>query len=535
MQRWQRTIEIDGVAHTLFTYVDISEFKRTIAMLRVSHEQMCEFAGAVNEVFWLTDAHNTQISYVSPAYDRMFGRSRARLNTDARDWLNALHPDDRAMMLAVVTSPPSSVSRYQFRVVDPDGSIRFVRAKLFPVLDGDGAVVRLAGLAEDVTEARQLGEEVREAQKMESLGLLAGGVAHDFNNILAVIHCNASILASDLGPSHPGRELIDEVSSAVNRAETLTRQLLAFSRKQVVVPASIDLNLAVNETRKMLKRMVGDDIIVTTSLEPDLGRILIDPGCLVQVLMNLSVNARDAMATGGTLDITTRSGMTDSRREVAVVVSDTGCGMADEIKRRVFEPFFTTKGLGKGTGLGLSVVHGIVEQAGGRIEIESVVGVGTAFRITFPVSDAAGPSAHVVAKGARGTETLLVVDDDNHVRRAISRTLRSLGYRVLESSDGCDALRLVTENRDDLRLLLTDVVMPTMDGRQLAEQARLVKPGLQVLYMSGYADDAVVRHGVERGEASILEKPFTGEDLSTWVRRSIDITYEPTARELPGA
>ena len=367
------------------------------------------------------------------------------------------------------------------------------------------------------SERHDLEEQVRQAQKLESLGLLAGGIAHDFNNILAVIAASSSMLG-ELLPDPSDRELVTEIDDAVRRATAMTRQLLAFSRKQVVEPVVLDLNAAVNETRKMLRRMVGEDIVIETSFEPDLGHIRIDPGYLVQVLMNLAVNARDAMPRGGTLAITTRNLTGPSR--VVLTITDTGCGMPPHIRQRVFEPFFTTKGIGKGTGLGLSVVHGIIQQAGGTIAIESEVGIGTAIRVTLPQVDAPIERIEDIAAAcSRGSEKIVVVDDDLFVRRATSRALRSRGYDVLEACDGESALRLLRDHGPEVSLLVTDVVMPGMDGRELAVAARTRRPSLKVLYMSGYTDDALARHGVN---APIVEKPFPGHVLAGKVRQAID-------------
>ncbi|MDQ3367696.1 MAG: ATP-binding protein [Myxococcota bacterium] len=375
--------------------------------------------------------------------------------------------------------------------------------------------------AVDASERVQLEQQVREAQKLESLGLLAGGVAHDFNNILAVILSSTSMLDEVIPHGHRERELVDEIAAAVTRATALTRQLLAFSRKQVIEPVVLDLNMAVNDTRKMLRRMVGEDIVITTSLEPDLGHVRMDPGYLVQVLMNLVVNARDAMPRGGSLTVTTRNALKGDVAEVTLSVTDTGCGMPPEVRERIFEPFFTTKGLGNGTGLGLSVVHGIIEQAGGRIAVHSEPGVGTTFEIHLPLVDA--PADHitnVAIAGAMGTEKIVLVDDDVFVRISTSRALRARGYNVLEASDAATALRLLGDR--DIKLLVTDVVMPGMDGPELVDEARRRRPTLKVLYMSGYTDDALLRHGVHANDIAVLEKPFRGHMLAGKVRQLLD-------------
>jgi signal transduction histidine kinase/CheY-like chemotaxis protein len=393
---------------------------------------------------------------------------------------------------------------------------------------------------EDITERIALEEQLRQAQKLESLGLLAGGVAHDFNNLLSVIMTCSSLLVDAIPAGHPDRPLVDDIDRAVGRATGLTRQLLAFSRRQVTEPQVLDLNACVNETRKMLRRMVGEDIILTTSLDPSLHAVHVDPGYLVQVIMNLAVNARDAMPRGGMLELATRNVTVDDayvRRYpqletgefVLLLVKDTGCGMSAEVCARVFEPFFTTKAPGHGTGMGLAVVRGIVDQAGGHVAVTSEPGVGTTFEIYLPATNAPCDVRNPEAmRPAFGIETLLLVDDDDYVRRAAARALRTRGYTVLEASTGSAALEMI--DHEPVSMLLTDVVMPGMDGRQLAEAAQVRRPELKVLYISGYADDAVVRHGVMAGEVDLLEKPFHLDTLATRVRRILD--RAPVAQEL---
>jgi PAS domain S-box-containing protein len=517
---WSRRIELDGRSYAMSTFLDLTAHREAEDAARASAAQFHDLAESIEEVFWLTDVPNTKMLYVSPAYEKIWGRSRDALYADPRDWLAGVHPDERERMAEFTASLATSTERREevYRIMRPDGSERSIRIAVFPVVDQHGSITRMAGVGQDVTERIALEEQVRQAQKLESLGLLAGGVAHDFNNILAVIASSSSVLA-DLELKPEDRELVTEIDEAVRRATGLTRQLLAFSRKQVLEPVVLDLNAAVSETRKMLRRMLGEDIVIETSLDPDLGHVRIDPGYLVQVLMNLAVNARDVMPRGGILAITTRNLPSDPR-SVLLTVTDTGTGMPPEVCARVFEPFFTTKGLGKGTGLGLSVVHGIIQQAGGTIEITSEVGVGTSIHITLPFVDAPIDELEDVAAAcSRGTEKIIVVDDDLFVRRATARSLRSRGYDVLEASDGQNALRLLRDHGRDVSLLVTDVVMPGMDGCQLATLARERRPSLKVLFMSGYTDDSLAHHGVE---ASVVEKPFSGHLLAGKVRHAID-------------
>jgi signal transduction histidine kinase/FixJ family two-component response regulator len=432
--------------------------------------------------------------------------------------MDAIHPADRERLTAVYTSDKVEYA-HEYRIVRSDGTVRWIYDKASPVRDAAGTLIAIAGIADDITERRELEEQLRQTQKLESLGLLAGGVAHDFNNILGVITANANMLADAMPEGHADRELVEEIDGAVFRAAALTRQLLAFSRKQVTDPVVLDLNRAVADTRKMLRRLVGEDVVVRTSLEPDVGRVRVDPSALVQVLMNLAVNARDAMNGGGTLTISTRN----TGGNIMLTVSDTGCGMSPAILGRVFEPFFTTKPIGKGTGLGLPVVHGIVQQAGGRIEIESEPEMGTTFRIFLPTVDApADPILDRIAIAARGQEKIVLVEDDCFVRAAASRALRMRGYTVLEASDGRVALRLLRDHKSDVRLLVTDIVMPGMNGRELAELARERMPALRVLFMSGYADDNDLRQSVQRADVHFIEKPFRIQAFAAKVRQVLD-------------
>jgi two-component system, cell cycle sensor histidine kinase and response regulator CckA len=527
-------IDIAGTQSLLGVFQDITERKQGELALRDSESRFRQIAENIREVFWLAEPDLSRIVYVSPAYETIWGRPVGRLYANALDWINAIHVDDRERVVASAAAQILSGNyEEQYRIVRPDGEVRWIHDRGFPVRDAGGTMIRFAGFAEDVTQRLQLEDELRQTQKMESLGMLAGGVAHDFNNVLAVIASCNGLLGEDIPSDAPNRELVDEIEAAVNRAAALTRQLLAFSRKQVTEPKVVDLNAIVNETRKMLRRMVGEDVILSTSLDPDLGRVRVDPGYLVQVLMNLAVNARDAMPRGGTLTLTTRNAMIDEhhvRRHpcakrgpaTLIAVSDTGTGMAPDVVARIFEPFFTTKAHGKGTGMGLAVVHGIIDQAGGLIEVDSVVDVGTTFRVYLPIVDADVEAADDMVKStACGSERILLVDDDHHVRRSAARALRARGYDVSEAEDGETALdKLATSRSFDL--LLTDVVMPAMDGRQLAEEALKQFGELKVLYMSGYTDDAVVRHGVMDGMVELIEKPFRIDSLARKVRQLLD-------------
>src|SRR5881296_210961 len=388
----------------------------------------------------------------------------------------------------------------------------------------------------DVTEQRRLQQQLVQSQKMEAVGRLAGGIAHDFNNLLTVITSYSDLLLQDLGGEDPKREDVEQVRKAAEGAAALTRQLLAFSRQQVLAPRVVSLSVVVQGVEKMLRRVIGEDVDLVTALDPDVGSVKADVGQLEQVLMNLAVNARDAMPTGGKLTIETGNAEHDPdyareheatavRRFVMLAVSDTGIGMDDATKARIFEPFFTTKEPGKGTGLGLATVYGIVQQSGGFIWVYSEPGHGTTFKIYLPQVEAPLEGRAVGAAPGdlpRGTETILLVEDAAAVRAVTRQVLERQGYTVLEAAHGAAALQTAAGHPGPIHLLLTDVVMPVLSGRQLADQLARLRPDAKVLYASGYTDDAVVRHGVLEAGISYLQKPFTADSLARKVREVLD-------------
>jgi signal transduction histidine kinase len=383
---------------------------------------------------------------------------------------------------------------------------------------------------------RQSEEQLRQSQKIEAVGQLAGGIAHDFNNMLTVINGYSQLLLSRLGSDAPHRAEIEEINTAGSRAEALTRQLLAFSRKQMLAPSVLTLNAVVTNLEQMLQRLIGEDIELRAVLQPQLGRVLADPGQIEQVIMNLALNARDAMPQGGILTIETmnvemdesyaqRSQTVSAGPHVMMAVSDTGCGMDEATQARIFEPFFTTKEQGKGTGLGLATVYGIVKQSGGSVWVYSEPGHGTTFKIYLPRVE--GTDEAVAPTKARderveGSETILVVEDDEGVRKLTVKVLRATGYTVLEAANGNEAIALCERHQGTIHLLATDVVMPGMGGRVLAERLIAVVPGMKVLYLSGYTDDTIVRHGVLNASVEFLQKPFTPLALARKVREVLD-------------
>jgi two-component system cell cycle sensor histidine kinase/response regulator CckA len=412
-----------------------------------------------------------------------------------------------------------------------------------PLVDESGRVLGVASLVQDVTERVGLEERLRQSQKMEAVGRLAGGVAHDFNNLLTVILGYSQILADGLPEGSRLADNTAQIKSAADRAAGITRQLLAFSRKSVLSPRIINLNDVVLNLDSLLRRLIGEDIEVRTVPANDLGSVKADPSQIEQVLMNLALNARDAMPRGGTVILETANVSLDGTyardhqsvepgRYVMLAVSDTGEGMGPETQARIFEPFYTTKEVGKGTGLGLSMVYGIVKQSGGYIWVYSEPGQGTTFKIYLPRVDQpaeALSSDNHSAKVQRGTETILLVEDDEQLRRLTSSVLAHCGYNLLVASSPEEGLAICKSTSHDIRLLVTDVVMPRMNGRQLAEQAQQIRPGIRVLYISGYTNDAIAHYGVLDPGLWFLPKPYALSSLIAKVREVLDSAPEPSA------
>ena len=518
---------------------DVSERERAEVALRTSEARfrnLIETAGAAI----VSLAPDGTIREWNHEAERLFGWPRDEML--GRDYFEDCLPVEarvgaRADMLEVLAGEP--IKGHETAVLTRAGARRVV---LWNLTLGAGDSIRAAeiiAIGVDVTEQRRLEEHYRQAQKMEAVGRLAGGVAHDFNNLLTVINGYSEALLTQGVAGADLQEPLEEIYKAGERAATLTRQLLAFSRKSLLQPRVLDLNALVGETERMLRRLIGADVLLVTDLDADLARVKVDPGQIEQVILNLCINARDAMPQGGRLTIETRNVELASLdvemapgRHVLLAVTDTGHGMSDEVKARIFEPFFTTKEKGKGTGLGLATVYGIVQQSGGQVTVESEEGRGTTFRIFLPptqeatVAETGGTASSEVP---RGTETLLLAEDDEGVRGLALIALRSQGYTVLEARDGQEALEVWRQQRAGIDLLITDVVMPRMGGLPLADQMSAACPGLRILYLSGYTDDAVARHGLPRPELAsagtgpaLLAKPFTATALMRKVRGVLD-------------
>jgi PAS domain S-box-containing protein len=624
---------------------------------RSLHERTLSFrhlANAISEVFFVMDARLNETIYVNRAYEKVWGRTCRSLYDAPMSIVDAVHPDDRQLLLDNVAMVQAGHRSHDvgFRVIRPDGETRWVTAHAVPVLDDEGRVYRICGVALDVTERhlaqeavlesearyrtlaetsfdaidlshdgvirevnrgfldmfgysseadvvgkpvldfvaeesvsevrrrteanepgcyeitgrrkdgsrillevtskphvvngeplrlsalrdvtarRQLEDQFRQAQKMEAIGRLAGGVAHDFNNLLTVISGHTELLLLDTEPGGARADGLEQVRKAAEAAAGLTRQLLAFSRQQVIEPRTVVLQDVVKSVRKMLLHLIGEDIDLTTALANDEIKVHIDPGQLEQVLLNLAVNSRDAMPTGGKLTVEAR--LVDSAeqadleggRSALLEVSDTGCGMDAATRARIFEPFFTTKDPGKGTGLGLATVYGIIQQSGGRVTVQSEPGFGTTFRIYLPLADAEAVcdiGRDDVMPVADGTETILLVEDSQPLGDVARRALERHGYMVIQMTSPLEALAMARQPGRRIDLLLTDVVMPQMSGRVLAERVSDLHPEASVLFMSGYTDDATLRHGVSSAETPFIQKPFSPNRLARRVREVLDV------------
>ena len=422
----------------------------------------------------------------------------------------------------------------------PDGSKGWFELRFIPVPEGT-CILSLDITADkrSVAALRKTEDQLRHAQKMEAVGRLAGGVSHDFNNLLSVVLSYTGLILADLKGDDPLRADIEEIQTAGKRAADLTRQLLTFSRQQVVLPKVIDLNQILAGMEKMLGRLLGADVEVTLLPAARLGKVKADPGQIEQIVMNLAVNARDAMASGGKLTIQTNNTELDEPYAsehlgvtagpyVMLAVTDTGIGMAPETQAQIFEPFFTTKDKSKGTGLGLSIVFGIVKQSGGHIWVYSEPGKGTTFKVYLPRTDAkldVSPSQPPPAEGGRRSETILLVEDDEQVRAAARGILRRSGYTVLEAPGAGEALLVVEQYGAKISLLVTDVVLPRMNGPQLVERIRASRPDIKVLFMSGYTDEAIIQHGILDSGVSFLQKPITPEALTRKVREALGLKW----------
>ncbi len=545
-RRWMETHAVplrnpvDGSLLQLSVTRDISERKRTEQAIRDAEERYRRLVENLPAITYAAQfGADGKWLYVSPQVESLLGFSVAEWLAEPSLWFSRVHPDDQLAVLAAELRSRESATplEAEYRMIARDGRVLWFSDRGIVVRDTQGRGDHLQGVMMDITEQKRLEEQFLQSQKVEAVGRLAGGVAHDFNNILTTITGSCELALRKLPPHDPLRKNAQEILKAADRAASLTRQLLAFSRKQTLQPRRIDLSSVVAETDKMLRRLIGEDIQLRTIGRPNAGSVKADPAQIELVLINLAVNARDAMPTGGQLTLSVDRAVVDDDCSphpngvppgdyVLLSVTDTGTGMTDEVKAHIFEPFFTTKPHGQGTGLGLATCYGIVKQSGGHITVDSEYGKGTTFKIFLPRIDAAAdrqPARPESLHLPTGTETILVTEDEPAVREFTVGMLRDLGYNVLEAADGLEARRVAEQcNGHGIDLLFTDVVMPQMGGKQLADWMTEARPKTKILFTSGYMADAIVRHGVLEDRIAFLGKPFTPTSLAYKVREVLE-------------
>jgi two-component system cell cycle sensor histidine kinase/response regulator CckA len=535
-------------ARLLLILQDLTEEERLHAARRISEQRFHDLVQELDAIVWEADAATLRFTFVSQRAEALLGYPVEHWLGERDFWTARVHPEDRGRAVALCRAALAKGKDHEFeyRSVAADGRVIWLRDIVHVARDLRGEARQLRGITLDLTERkrseealRQSEDQLRQAQKMEAVGQLAGGIAHDFNNLLMVIQGDSDLILRRLPEGHTLRRNADGIREASQQAAALTRQLLAFSRKQVLAPKVVDLNTIVAGLHKMLQRLLGETIHLVTVGAPTLASVKADPGQIEQVIMNLAVNSRDAMPDGGQLTIETGQLELDEATArqhgealpgsyVMLAVTDTGCGMDEATRSRLFEPFFTTKEQGKGTGLGLSTVYGIVKQSGGHIWVYSEPGRGTTLKICLPAVAAELEDVDVVdvpaivETPAAGAETVLLVEDAARVREVVREILEMSGYRILEARHGVEAIEISERHDGPIHLMVTDVVMPQMSGRELAQHLAPLRPDMRVLYMSGYTDDAIVRHGVLEADTAFLSKPFTPDALAAKVRGVLD-------------
>jgi len=516
--------------------VSIIESSHDVTDLMRAQEEINKLSTAIEQIpisVVLTDI-NGNIEYVNPHFSKVTGYARKEVMGQNPRILKSGEQPKEFYKNLWQTITAGKVWYGQFRNKKKDGALFWEEATISPVLNDQGAISHFLAVKEDVTEKKRLNQELNQAQKMEAIGRLAGGIAHDFNNLLTVINGYSEMALAKLSPAEPAANYIKQIAQAGKKAGSLTQQLLAFSRKQVMQPQVLNPNQTIQDMGEMLKRLIGENINLQFDLADDLPPIEADPAQLDQVIINLAVNAHDAMPDGGDLVIETKAVLFGrSQAEcsthnncdcVRISVSDTGVGMDEETKSKIFEPFFTTKEKGKGTGLGLATIHGIVNQNGWHIEVVSAPQKGTSFHIDIPKSDKQ-VVPHIQKAGSSmlyGVETILFVEDETEVRNIITGFLKQAGYAVLQAKNGAEALELANNNNTKFDLLLTDVIMPKMGGKKLADILREQQPDLKVIYISGYTDETISQSGILDEKILFLQKPFEPNELLKLLRRTLD-------------
>ncbi|MBN2125064.1 MAG: response regulator [Deltaproteobacteria bacterium] len=525
-------VSLQGVAREIY------ERKKTERALK---EAMDIINRSASVAFTWRNQEGWPVEFASENVERLFGYTADEFVSGKVSYAACIHPEDRDRVAREVAeagskAEPTEFTHEPYRIIAKDGSEKTIEDWTYILRDHDGHITHYKGVVEDITERKKLERQIQQSQRLEAVGRLTGGIAHDFNNLLTAIIGNADMAVMDMDRDDPLYEILGEITEAGNRAAGLTRQLLAFSRKQILLPEVLNLNHVVNDMDRMLRRIIGEDIALETHLSLDLSPVEADASQLEQVIMNLAVNARDAMPTGGNLTIETKNVELDqayANTHIAVrtgpyvmlAVSDTGEGMTKEVQAQIFEPFFTTKEKGKGTGLGLSTVYGIVKQSNGNIWVYSELGKGSSFKIYLPAVEKVASEKERAKKteerDLRGSETILLVEDDESVRKIAIKTLEKYDYTVLPVADGQEALRMCDEYKAPIHLVVTDVVMPGMGGKELADRLKDLMPDLRVIFMSGYTDNAIVHHGELNRGIAFLQKPFTPDGLARKVREAL--------------
>jgi two-component system, cell cycle sensor histidine kinase and response regulator CckA len=524
---------------------DLSRLRERICLLENEKEQLArkleksevrfhDLADNTKEIISIFEPGPGRQIYVSPAYELIWERSRDSLYADPKSWLEAIHPEDRPRIQKTLDSMDSSkidslrmeALKDEFRIIRRNGDHRWMRARYTPIRGESGEILRVISFIEDITDWKKLETQLNQSQKMDAVGRLAGGIAHDFNNLLTVINGYSALLGERLDLSEDVQEDLKSIRKAGDRAAALTSQLLAFSRKAMLQSKNIELNRAIAGVEPMLRRLIRENVELTTFLSSEPMNVRADPMQLEQVIMNLVINARDAIESTGTITIETNSvhfdaemarlhGNSEPGEYAMMAVSDTGRGMSAETQERIFEPFFTTKELGQGTGLGLATVYGIVKQSKGTIWVYSEEGSGTTFKVYLPLT-AAPPKLEAEPakqKPSTGTGTILLVEDDEQVRNIATEVLRKRGYQVIQASNGQEATRLASSiSRIDL--LVTDVIMPKMGGRELAIVLAREHPRMKVLFISGYTENATIQVASLAPGIHHLAKPFSPDALA---------------------
>lgn len=528
---------------------DITARRKAEAALRESEERFSDLANHIAEVFWISAPHLGRVIYTSPAYEIVWGRSSQPMFDDPETFFEAVHPEDRSLVRdAIHRHSEGQQTSIEYRIIRPDGTIRWLWDRAFPILDEQGRVLRIVGVASDITDRRRAEEErdalnaqFLQAQKMEAIGRLAGGIAHDMNNLLTVLMANGEFARRVLRrPGDPkahakATACLKEIEEAAERGAELIRQILTFSRTQVPAVGLIDVSKVVEGLGGMLRRLIGEDIEVQIHAGSSTRRVRLEQSRLEQALMNLAINARDAMPKGGRLTIEVTEGMlappqsspqTEARPAPHLIISvaDTGVGMDAEVRGHLFEPFFTTKPAGKGTGLGLATVYGIVHQAGGHVTVDSEPGRGSTFRLCFPavLPEPVEIRRKRPARVTGGNETILLCEDEALVRRVLQSVLAEAGYNVIEAADGPSALAAADAHSGMIHLLVTDVVMPRMNGLELAAALHKARPKLLVLFVSGHASELLGNQAMPGDGWSMLQKPFKPDELLRQVRAMLD-------------